>query len=103
MIQSGANPAASRGIALKPTHPQKFEFLRTVVYRPTTSIHHIDMEDPNNPGIQEWMLKVIFVLGKDYYVTVRGGRIDCILLPSNVVHCVIDMTNVVHVDAIILE
>jgi hypothetical protein len=74
-----------------------------VVYHRTTSIHHIDVEDPNNPGIQEWMPRVIFILGEDHYVTVRGGRIDCILLPSNVVRCVIDTTNVVRVDAIILE
>ena len=61
------------------------------------------MENTYNPTIQEWMIRIIVVLGKDHNIAVGCVCINGVLLSADIICGIIDTKNVVQIYAVVLE
>ncbi len=74
-----------------------------VVDHGTSCIHGINVKDTDNPGIQEWVIGIIIVFGKDHNVAVGRVRVDGILLSANIICSIIDTEDVMQIHAVVRE
>jgi hypothetical protein len=77
--------------------------VRIVVDYGTFHIDGVDVENSNDPSIQEWMIRIIVGFSQNHDVMMRSIWVNGVLFSVNVLCCIVDAKDIMKINAVMFE